>query len=221
MSRKKIDVIHLLKNEITTAQLLISQITDIFGEDDNLIKDSVEGETNLYELMEAVIAERNETKAMIEGIKAYEKKVKARKDSMTKRCSILESLLLNAMQTATDEKTLKLPVATLTRRKPTYKLNEDTLEESEVPTTYFVKPEPEPVLQKKELTDALKEKKAELEEYITLKLADVDISQMTEEEVKEARQEIEDGMTEEEYRAFHIPGAELKTDGESLQIRTN
>ncbi len=210
------DNAHELQKEVLAAKILRKSLIDSFGEDEELVKDTIEGETNLHELMQAVIEDIQETNAHIDGLKDYKKQLDARKSRLEKRIDFLKTLLKTSMEAGELGKTVTFPTATLSIKNTPDKT--EITEEADLPTEYWVTPDP--VLSKKKLTNQLKENDKALQAYIDQRLKE-EFSDLKKAEKEEKRQEIRDSLTEEDLRPYRIPGAQLKNDGPTIQIRVS
>ncbi len=211
----KADNIERLHQEILTADILKMQLVASFGEDDNLVKDTIEGETNLHEIMQTVIEDIGETQAQIDGLKLYQDKLNARKQTLKKRIDFMKTLLKVAMEAGKLGKTIKFPSATLSLKTSTDKA--DYYEEADIPSEFYISGEPK--LCKDLIVKQLRENKAKLRETIEQRIASEFPEVKTKSDREEKYQEILDGMTEDELRPFEIPGVKLVNDGPILQIR--
>lgn len=142
---------HKLHMAIRAADVLKAQLQKIAGDDPDVIRDTIEGEIDLRELI-AVAAERNVIEgAEIEGIDALVEKLQARKDRIKTRIELRRVAMLTAMQSG-DIPKLVTPAGTISRKAvPPSAL---ILEESQIPADYWKAQEPR--LDKKAVLDALK-----------------------------------------------------------------
>lgn len=211
----KADNTELLNEEIIAANILRKQLEDSFGEEDPIVKDTIEGETNLHEVMQKVIEDIGETGALIEGLKKYQDKIEGRKQRLSKRIDFMKTLLKVAMQAGNLGKTVQFPSATLTLKNTPDKA--DYFQEADIPTEFFVSAEPK--LSKDLVKKRLKENKAKLNEFLDKRIAE-EFPELKKKEEREAkREEVLDSLTEDELRPFQIPGAQLINDGPTIQIR--
>lgn len=122
--------------------------------DAELIADSIEGETNFLEAIEAALAEIDEREILIVGldekIKAFETRKKQQKDAAERIRALIEQAMM-----ATDQTSLKLTTATISLRKTAPALI--VVNEADIPAKFFVAQErPAPKLDKKALAEAIK-----------------------------------------------------------------
>ncbi|HEX5935617.1 MAG TPA: siphovirus Gp157 family protein, partial [Pseudorhizobium sp.] len=141
--------------QIEAAKSILAGLKDQGVDDDaELVADTLEGETNLLEAIDAALAEIDECEILIAGIdeklKAFDARKKAQKDRAERIRALIEQALL-----MTEQPSLKLPAATisLTRRAAGLVITN----ESDIPARFWVEQErPAPKLDRKALADALK-----------------------------------------------------------------
>lgn len=138
--------------EIEAARVLREQIADLAQGDEDFIRDTLEGETDLDGLVRRLIAGIGEDEAMAAGIDAYAKELDTRKDRLTKRAKLKRTLICSAMEIA-GRPSMETDVGTVTLKAvaPTATITE----EADIPAEFF-KPQP-PKLDKTALTAALRE----------------------------------------------------------------
>lgn len=127
------------------------------ADDEALVADSIEGQTQLFEIIDAVLARMTDAEVMIEGIDAITKNLSGRKARYEARIKRDRALIEQAM-TIADLAKIERPTATLSlaARPPSLTLTE----ESEIPAAYWKAGEP--TLDRKTLAAALKERAAAL-----------------------------------------------------------
>lgn len=194
-----------LEKEMGVAAVLKQQLVAILGNDADAqaIQDTIEGETELFEMIDRVIEQIGQDGARVEGIKKFLITLAARAKRLEERADMMRSMLVNAMDMLGATK-LERPVATISLRPVPPKLT--VTDEAAVPSTYWKTPDP--VLAKRELTDALKARVAAIESVFAA----------------HGRKEIDDARREEllaKVEADHpeIPGAALSNGGSTVQIR--
>ena len=135
---------------------------ETIGEEDMaLLADTLEGETNLFEAIDTALAEIDETEVLISGLKEKETQFSARRRAMEERLKRFRALIEQAMA-VTEQMKLRRPAATLTLR--TLPPDVVVLQESEIPSEFFVpQPPPPPKLDKAALRNALKARQAQIE----------------------------------------------------------
>ena len=140
-----------LSREIEAARILREQIVTAAGDDPDFIRDSIEGETGLFEMIDRMVADDGEDAALIDAIKAYEAKIEARRARVEKRVSVRRALLGTALELGEITKR-ECPAGTISLRKvaPSVILTE----EADIPARFF-KAQP-PKIDKKAIGDALK-----------------------------------------------------------------
>jgi hypothetical protein len=187
-----------IRRETEAARLLLAGLRETIGEEDMaLLADTLEGETNLFEAIDTALAEIDETEVLISGLKQKETQFSTRRKAMEERLKRFRALIEQAMA-LTEQTRLRRPAATLTLRM----LPPDVvvLEESEIPSEFFVpQPPPPPKLDKAALRNALRARHAQIE--ATAEIKDPDVRQAA-------------------LAPFPpIPGATLNNGSFSLQIR--
>ena len=187
-----------LRKETEAVRLLLDGMRALFsGDDTSLVLDTIEGETDLLEAIDAVIAEIDETDVLVTGLREKETQFAARRRSMEERVKRLRALIEQAMAIS-EQHSLRRPAATLSLRR----IPPDVvvMAEAEVPAEFFIpQPPPPPKLDKAGLRLALQECARRLE----------------------AAAAIEDPKERETVRQAirPIPGAMLGNGGFSLQMR--
>lgn len=186
---------------MTDAEAVIQQLRDLIGEDPDLdlIKDTVEGQTNLLETIEAVVRQIGMDGAHMDALKTYERDLAARRKRFEKRQETMRNFLamavdlVGASKKPGGPKTLELAAATITLKATAPTLI--VTDESAVPSRFFVTPDP--VMDRKALLDALKARDA----------------------VAKARAALDPESAAKEPPLEDIPGATLSNGGQTVQIR--
>ncbi len=238
---KQPDIRRDFERELVAAEALKAQLRDILGADDGegggldaqTLRDTIEGETNLLELMQAVIAQIGEDAAAADGIKAYIGRLTARKSRLDNRIETLRTMLANALEMIGGEShkvtaealarllaeramaalakgRLDVAIATVSLKAVPPKLV--IADEAQVPAAYFRQPDPE--IDKAALTADLKARAKARDAAI----ADIEMRFMA--------REIEDEAARAliaEVIAAHptIPGAGLGNGSITIQLRFN
>jgi hypothetical protein len=148
-----------LRRQAEAAKKLLSTLkTTGDSEDEELVADTIEGETGLVEAIDAALAEIDECEILITGMKAKEEAFAERRRREENKAERIKALIEQAMLT-TEQMKLKLPSATLTltQRAPGLIVSN----EADIPTKFWVEQErPAPKLDRKALTAALRAKEA-------------------------------------------------------------
>lgn len=122
--------------------------------DDELVADTIEGQTDLKEAIEAALAEIDECEIYIIGLKAKEAEFESRRSRLEERVDRIRAMIEQAMLT-TEQQSLRLAGGTvsLNRRQPGLIVSK----EADIPTRFWVEQErPAPKLDKKALAEALR-----------------------------------------------------------------
>lgn len=145
-----------LRRQAEAAKALLANLKEIGADDDaELVADSIEGETNLHEAIEAALAEIDESEVLIAGLKAKVEAFRARQSATEARRDRIRALIEQAMA-MTEQTKLRLPTATLSlaKRKPAVVIDD----EAAIPSRFWTpQPPPPPKLDKAALKDALAE----------------------------------------------------------------
>lgn len=142
-----------LSKEIEAAKILRAQIADLAAGDEDFIRDVIEGETNLREIIAGLVASEAEDLAVIEGLDALGKRLDDRKDRIKARVATRRALIASGMEIGAIDK-LETPAGTVSVK--TVPPSMRVIEEADIPARFW-KPQP-PKLDKKELLAALKAK---------------------------------------------------------------
>lgn len=145
------------KEALAVAALRSSLIDAGAGDDEQLILDTIEGETSLFELIDAVLEQVAADEALVEAMGRAEENLAARKARVKARVAAQRAIIEQALTIAELPK-LERPLATLSlsKRAPVLVITE----ESDIPATYW-RPAA-PALDKKALTQALRDRAAAL-----------------------------------------------------------
>jgi len=120
--------------------------------DPQTLFDTLDGETELVEVLCAIKESALEDKAAVKGLDTYISDLQGRKSRIQKTIETKDSIILSTMERA-DISSLKSSLFTISKRStpPKVIIND----ESEIPSSYWK--QPDPVLDKKALKDALKD----------------------------------------------------------------
>lgn len=140
-----------LKNETVAAETLRRNLQDVLGDDAVLIADTIEGETNLHELIEAGIKQITFDQSLVAGLKEHQETLTDRKARIEDRVEAMRAALCSAMESA-EIKKREFATGTISRKAVPPALVTD--DEAQIPAKFW-KPR-DPVLDRSELTKALK-----------------------------------------------------------------
>lgn len=190
---------------LATAGALKEQLKLLMGEDNAdaiTIRDTIEGETDLFEVIAKVALQIAEDESRVEGISAIKRTLDSRKQRLENRAELLRGLLINALDMLAEKK-LELPLATISVKPLAPKLV--ITDEPAIHSAFWKKSDP--VLDRQGLGDHLKARKAAMDE-----LAERAQGGLTQEQLDAARTEIDAAFPA-------VNGAELSNGGTTLQIR--
>lgn len=148
-----IDNASKLQRETEAARILREQLAEFADGDEATIRDTIEGETSLHELIAEVIEDVAAEEANVVGIKAHIETMKARKERLEARIAFRRAAILNAMSVG-EIKTLPLAIVTLSRKPTPPKVQ--IIDEAAIPSNFWKRGDP--TLDKKAISDALKNK---------------------------------------------------------------
>lgn len=145
--------------QMEAAKKLLSSLREQGADDDaDLVADSLEGETNLIEALDAALSEIDECEILIVGLDEKIKAFDARRKLVKDRAERIRALIEQAL-VMTDQPSLKLPGATLALAKRAAQVV--IANEADIPTRFWIEQErPAPKLDKKALAEALKANEA-------------------------------------------------------------
>lgn len=146
--------IRLIDAEAEAARALMLNLNDVLtdsADDDALREDTIEGQTDLKELISEAIDMAEDMEDMSDVIAKRIEALKARKARMENKAEMIRAAVASALG-AVNLRTMRLPAATLTLKATPPKVI--ISEESEIPSQFW-KPQP-PKLDKKALAEALK-----------------------------------------------------------------
>jgi len=121
--------------------------------DEQCLLDTLEGETEMYELLLAIEEMISEKEGEADYIKKRIEQFSIREKRIRSTIKTLKNVMLSAMDKA-EIKTIKGPLATITMKSTARKLLIE--DESEIPADYWIKQDPK--LDKKKLLSDLKDK---------------------------------------------------------------
>lgn len=143
---------HRLHRQIKAAAALKQSLKDMLGEDDEAMRDMIEGETNLHEMIEHVVLSIEDDNVLVVGLSARLEELQSRKTRFENRIASKRAMIEQAMVIGELE-SLERPTFTLSLRSTPVKA--EIIDESLIPSAYW-KPQP-PKLDKRALLAALKE----------------------------------------------------------------
>lgn len=149
-----IDNASRLQRETEAARILREQLADLADGDEAAIRDTIEGETNLHELIAKVIEDVAADEASVAGIAGHIETMEARKARLKKRIEFRRSAVLNAMAIG-EVKKIELPIATVSRQAvaPSVVITD----EAQIPSEFWKRADPK--LDKTAIKAALKDKR--------------------------------------------------------------
>lgn len=145
---------HALHMETEAAKTLIAHLHDLRADDEDTVRDSIEGETNLHEAIADAVRQIGEDEAAIASLTDYIAALSARKDRLKERVETTREAIAVSMGLA-HLKTMETPYGTVTLRRTPQSLV--VVDETAIPYEYW-KPQP-PKLDRSGLLKALKEKR--------------------------------------------------------------
>lgn len=148
-----------LKKEIEAATILREQIASIAADDPDLIRDTIEGETSLHEIIADLVAQIAEDEAVNKGTAELIESLKGRVDRRKKNIETRRSLIAKALEVGEINR-LTTPAGTVSVKAVPPKVI--ITEEADIPSRFFETPPPKISL--KLVGDHLKDRKAALDE---------------------------------------------------------
>ncbi|MHC2462086.1 siphovirus Gp157 family protein [Bradyrhizobium embrapense] len=198
-----------LQRELVAASALKDQLKAVFGEDDDvsLLCDTIEGETNLLEMVDKVLVQILLDREQIAGIDAMSAKRELRKKRLDDRCKSMETMLLGVLDVL-EQRRLERPLALIFSRAKPDKV--DVTDEAAIPSQFFVTPEP--ALSRGDLLKALKDRRDTLADKLAEVATRVAAGELAEEAAAEARERVNAAFPP-------IPGAELIDGGIGVTVK--
>lgn len=142
--------------EIEAAQRLKEKLTAAYGDDADLIRDSIEGETSLHEAIARATLELAATEGEKDGIEIAIAKLKERLSRHCRKAEGIREAIQAAMETA-ELTSLKTPCATLSMRASPPRV--EIIDPALIPAVFMVQPPPPPAApDKRAIAAALKAK---------------------------------------------------------------
>jgi hypothetical protein len=146
-------ITHTLHQETEAARTLLANLADVIGDDDDMKRDIVEGETDLLEAIDQAVWMLAADMAHIKGLNDYIDKFTARKERLQQRVEHMRAALAVAMEQA-GRKKIEHQAVTLSLRPTAPSVQ--VIDEASIPSKFW-KPS-EPKLDKVAVKEALKAK---------------------------------------------------------------
>jgi hypothetical protein len=140
---------HKLHNQIRAATALRESLKAT-GDDEDLIRDMIEGETSLHEMIDRVVLSMDEDEMLVTGLEARASELSDRKKRLEDRIGRKRAMIEQAMVVGEIQK-LERPTFTLSLRKTPPKIIIE--DEAAIPSQFWKAASP--TLDKKALADAL------------------------------------------------------------------
>jgi hypothetical protein len=144
---------HVQKNVALGRQIKAALIKE-FGEDDDLIADMIEGETNLDMWLPSLFDAREDCRTMIAANKAHQQRLKDRQEQLEKREATFKKVISEALMLCPDKK-----VETIYGLRYMAKARKVLIidDENKIPTKWYDTPEPpDPKPRKRDIEAAIK-----------------------------------------------------------------
>ena len=151
-SAKTAAVVRELHVEAQSLLGLLATYRGVIGDDQIALADMIEGQTDIFPLVETILARIQDVEAMAEATTIQQSNLQNRKKRFEKQAEDLRAVLLEVM-TAAGSRYLELPSATLSVT-PTPQ-NIEITDESQIPSDYWKRADPK--LDRTALKAALKE----------------------------------------------------------------
>jgi hypothetical protein len=145
------DVSHRLIQETKAANILREQIKAVAGDDEQLLADSIEGETNIHEMLAKVVEQIVTDGALVDGIGEARKRLQERQDRIEKRIGWFRTAAASAMEVAGIKKKETAFGTISLKNVPPGAIITD---EAAIPSEFWKVPEPR--LDKRSVLEALK-----------------------------------------------------------------
>lgn len=197
-----------MEKELAAAGALKHQLREAFGEEQDLVllRDNIEGETDLDGAIDNVLEQMAFDIADVQGLEKFESTMAARRKRKSDRIEIMRTMILNAAGIV-EVKRFMRPLATITVKDVAPKVL--ITNEAEIPAAYFK--QPDPVLSKADLGNALKLHRDALDKISELR-GRRDAGEIDEQMFASSRDAL--------LAAFPaIPGAELDNGSATIQVR--
>lgn len=151
MGERIMTTMDIAHRELAAARAIRAKIATM-TDDAETIRDTLDGEVDLQGIVRALVLTIAEEEAAVAANTALSNQYLARRSNIDARIETLRGLVGEAMELA-EWKSLKLDIATISLRPGTRKVQ--VTDETQIPAAFWRTPEP--VIDKKELLDALKD----------------------------------------------------------------
>jgi hypothetical protein len=148
---RRTDIVRDAAKELEAAAILREQIADLAAGDEDFIRDTLEGETDLDALVSKLVASIGEDEALAEGLKAHREVLDTRGKRFEDRAASKRVLLVKALEIA-GRPTIETPAGTVSLRPVSAKAVQT--EPADIPAEFW-KPQP-PKVDARALLEALK-----------------------------------------------------------------
>ncbi len=139
-----------LESQAAAVQLLSAHYRDLIEDDESFRADLIDGETDFYEAVDAILEEIGELESFAAAVDERKKALDSRKTRLKNRSQSLRAALISALEVA-GETTVKRPEATLTVKDTPASV--EIVTEADIPSEYWI--ERDPKLDKSALLEAL------------------------------------------------------------------
>lgn len=149
--------IRAIEHQAEAARTLVLNLKDILANDEDATLATIEGETQLFEAIDEAVARIRDLETLQDAIKDRVGSLKQRADRYATQEERIRTCLAVALEMV-DIKKLERPEATISLSKVAPKVV--VINETDIPARYWK--QPDPVLDKKALLSALKDKDASI-----------------------------------------------------------
>jgi hypothetical protein len=140
-----------LQREMQAAKIMREQIATLANSDEDFIRDVIEGETDLHEIVSALVEDDAADAALVNGINEVTERLAIRRARLEERIAYRRALIVSGLQIAGLTK-LETPVGTATVRPTSPRVI--VTDESLIPSAFWKSTDPK--LDKRALAAALK-----------------------------------------------------------------
>lgn len=189
-----------LTGAVKAAEVLKQHLVDLGADDDETLRDTLDGETNLKPLMDAALVRIAMDEAALKGLKSLKETIASREARLKKRIEAFKAALHVALDVAVLPRH-EAPIGTISKKAVPPKLQ--VVDQSAIPSKYFEAQDPK--LSSKELLADLKARNAALDAFAKTNFETDDMRTAALETLQADYPE--------------VPGAEMSNGGETVQIR--